>query len=665
MIRYFTILTGLILAVSCSYTIQIKDGESAFEKKQYHRAIPMLKEEFERSGVKSVKARKAFFIAESYALSDDHQSALNWYQAAYENDFGVRALEKYAQTLKRVEQYDNAIRVFEALLDQEGESLEYRAEIIACRQAKQWREESTPVFTVRSLDFNTAASEYSASFYENQQLVFTSDRSIQSDEEIYAWTGRSFSDLFVVDPAVNVVTPFDNLINTDHNEGTAAFTTDWNTMFFTRCFSNDLSDAYCKLMLSRKRNGRWLDPEVMPFVQDGINYMHPAVSPDGMTLIFASDDPQGSGGFDLWMTQYSEESWSEPQGLGDRINSGSDEKFPFLWNDTLYFASDRVGGMGGLDIYTAYVRPDGSWSAPQNLLPPINSGADDFALIFDPYFKPTTGVLQRGYFTSSRDGGTGYDDIFLFEKIVVAPEMVSEEEPEAEVEEEPELDFLVYLAVVVSEEVHQDLNDPNSQVIGRQPIGNARIEVTIDDSSHYLLTDNRGLALLQIEPQADYRIHAGKPGYLAESRLGSASDLEIVPDKKAYTINEDVILDKIFRGKEIILEDIYYEFDEWYITEEAKPALDRLVKILQDNPNISIELGSHTDCQGEDDYNDQLSQRRAQSAVDYLVSRGIDVSRLNAVGFGESRLRINCPCEECTEEQHQENRRTTFRIVRS
>jgi len=220
------------------------------------------------------------------------------------------------------------------------------------------------------------------------------------------------------------------------------------------------------------------------------------------------------------------------------------------------------------------------------------------------------------------------------------------------------------LAGKVTTDQYEDVSDPNSPIIGLSTLSDARVEFSGD-----LTLDRRsgkdGLFIEELDNGKSYTIKASKPGYLSKTIKVSTAGLNLDPDEKSYTINVEIKLNKIFYDQEIILKEIYYDYNKWAILDTAKPTLDRLSTLLRDNPQIRIQLSSHTDCRGDDDYNAELSQKRAQSAVLYLVDRGIPFGRLQAQGYGESQLAVDCDCEtECTEEQHQENRRTTFKILR-
>ncbi|MCB0688048.1 MAG: OmpA family protein, partial [Saprospiraceae bacterium] len=528
--------------------------------------------------------------------------------------------------------------------DEIGDRIKYRQEIATCLQAEEWRKDAVySPYIIENLGMNSPASDYAPVPISNNEIAFTSDRDVSTGDYKYAWSGNDFSDIFLANLTQNSVTPYGgDVINIDENEGTIAVSPDGSKMVFCRCFSREDYDAHCKLMISERMDQSWSKPSILPFIKDGINYRHPAFSDDGTVLFFSANIEEETNDYDIYLSQFEDENWSQPVSLGPSINTQSREGFPFSYKDTLYFSSN-AGGMGGLDIYKTWPLADGRWQTPVNLRAPINSGADDFAYVINRYFIPSDSILEQGYFSSNRQGGKGSDDIYLFEKRKYHP---VKPEPEETFEYEIVLDLRVF------QRQYEDANDPNSKIIMRVPLADAQISITEDGREFKETASNRfGILTLDLNPEKEYEFFVSHEGFFNNELFFSTRDLTIDSTKKVQKYEERILLDKIFYDKEIVLENIYYDLDESFIRDDAKPTLDSLANLLKINPQIKIQLSSHTDCRATEEYNLNLSQARAQSAVDYLESRGISSDRMVAKGYGESQLAVNCICEECTEEE--------------
>ncbi len=650
------LLLGLIIS-ACTFTQKIRDGETAFERKQYAVAVTMLTKEYNKSKSRIEKGKKAFFIGESYRRMNKNEKSIEWYKTAYDNQYGIDALKEYAFALKKNEQYKEAAVAFKELGLEIGSPYEYRREITACNQAIDWlKDKDKNVYKVELSSFNTGSAEYAPTPYADDYLVITSDRNQSTGDETYNWTGSNFSDLFLVNLKSNDTEPFGNNINTPNNEGTVAFNQNFTEMYFSRCFSNlNRADVFCKLMVSKKEGDSWTSPTILSFVEDNVNYGHPTLSSDGSTLYFSCNHPEGWGGYDIYSVERSPEGWDLPRLMGRTINSDGNEKFPFIDQDTLYFASDHHTGLGGLDIFRTYKTEKDNWAPIHNLKPPINSGADDFGFVIDYRSQLKDGVLQSGYFTSSRENGKGSDDIYRFEKgLPPPPPPIDTSKP---------IVYKMILDGFVLEKIYRDPTNPNSQVIGRKPLDQSKVDITFDGKKETITVGPDGQFTLELEENMDYDFVGSKEGYLVNTARFSSKGIGKDPNNPTTRYEIEIVLDKIFKDKEITLENIYYDFDKWDIRPDAEPTLNELGQILQQNPAIKIQLASHTDCRGGARYNKDLSQKRAQSAVDYLISIGIDTQRLSAKGYGKDAPAVDCICSKCSEEEHQINRRTTFKIV--
>jgi outer membrane protein OmpA-like peptidoglycan-associated protein len=663
------LLTGycLFFSGSCTFTQPIKDGKTAFSKKQYARAIPMLSEEYKKAETKKEKSKIAFMLGESYRLNMNDDKALEWYKNAYDQQYGSDALKEYAYTLKRTEQYTPAAQQFKDLGIEIGSPYEYRREITACLQAEAWKKDAAySGYTVNPVAFNSASSDFAPVVYEKDKTVFTSDRknpsaatlskkSSEKADVTYAWTGNAYSDILIA--SGNEVSSFDPLINTRHNEGTPTFNGELTDMYFTRCFTEDkFGDAYCRIMNCHRTPDGWSEPFILPFQKERVNYGHPSITSDGSLLFFSSDDPGGWGGHDIYVCERTPEGWSDPKLLGRSINTPGNEQFPEIDNDTLYFSSDYITGMGGLDIFRSYRTTSGEWSPPQNLKSPVNSGSDDFGWVVDRLSERPEDVLLQGYFTSNRPGGQGRDDIYRFEKRVPPPR------PVPDTPQVVNINYKIIIAGYVVEKIFAVPGNPNSKVIGRKPVPGANISVSFGSEKREYTANEDGYFSFEADQQTDYRFFASQEGYLNAATFFSTKGIGQDPANPVQTFEVELLLDKIFRDQEIVLPNIYYDFDRWDIRTDAQPTLDNLAILLFQNPDIKIQLSSHTDCRGNDVYNEDLSQKRAESAVQYLISKGIAENRLTAKGYGESVPAVTCACSRCTEEEHQANRRTAFKI---
>ena len=653
-------LLVLSFLLGCTYTQKIKDGRMAFDRMQYSVAAGMLQKEYAKSKSRVEKGKLAFLLAESYRHLNRSADAIQWYQTAYDNQYGVDALREYAFSLKRAERYEEAKEAFKNLGIEIGSPYEYRREITACDIALGWQKEKRKEYEIELLPINSSDADYSPVLYKDRQLVFTSDRTTATGKELYNWTGNKFSDLFVADLNSNTVELFGPPLNTPFNEGTAVFSRDYSEVYFSRCSGGRKEgDYYCKLMMSRAAGNSWSEPEVLPFVQEAVNYVQPSLSADGKSLYFSANSPDGWGGYDLFVSERTAEGWGEPKLLGRTINTIGDEKFPYIDGDTLYFASDFHPGMGGLDVFRSYKLPNDTWTPAYNMKTPINSGSDDFGLIIDYEAAANSEILQTGYLTSKREDGRGNDDIFRFTKRVLPPEPVVDT-PTATT---PVVIYKMILEGYVLEKIYEDPNNPSSKILGRKPLGNSKVDITFGKETKSLQLGEDGYFKIELNENTDYRFLATHENYLNNQTTFTTKGIGKDPSNPVQTFEVEIVLDKIFKGREIVLENIYYDYDKWDIREDAKPTLNALADNLQLNPDIRIQLSSHTDCRGNDRYNEDLSQKRAQSAVDYLISQGIAAERLSAKGYGEGVPAVNCLCARCTEEEHQSNRRTAFTIL--
>lgn len=653
--RYYVLLLMLLALNGCVIFKPVKTGEVYFQEKQYRVAAEMLQQEMAGAREDTTRARKAFLIGESYRLSNAPQQAESFYKQAVDLEYGRQAILQYGRTLKANGKYKEAIDQLTTYQKNYPNEEEVRPDIYGAQLAMEWMNNPKNI-RVTNLDINSTAFDYAPVIFENGSLLFTSDRSDAQGSETYGWTGEKYSDFFVAPRADNgfgSVSAFTNTVNTQYNEGAGSFNKQFTEFYFTRCGSESKFTDYCRVYVSyRDGSGTWSDAQLLPFfTDDSVNVQQPFLSPNGKELYFASDSRDGYGEKDIWVSTRTADGWSNPVNLGATVNTPGSEGFPVIGDDgLLYFSSNGHPSMGRFDIFSAK-RSGNKWTNVTNLQYPINSSADDFGIVFEPVAEnERDSIRAKGYFTSSRLGGKGEDDIYRFVQLKVRACVID---------------------VLVQEKMLQDTTNPNSTVLGMGPLANAELRIVQVDSSGKALssvwviykTDAKGHFRFNAECDKRYRITASKENYFSKSDIGSTIGIS-TPDKDTAVANVRINLDRIYREVQVNLSNIYYDLAKWNIRPDAAKVLDTLVELLEENPSLKVELGSHTDSRADDKYNLNLSQKRAQSAVDYLVSKGIDRKRLTAKGYGETQLVNNCTNgATCTEEEHQRNRRTTFKVL--
>jgi len=634
----------------------------AYESKQYAVAVDMLQKEYKAGENQRSKGKIAYMLGESYKYLEENDLAIRWLQNSVEQDYGNEALLSLAEAYKKKGDYSSSIKAYEALKSSSNADRQIDREIYVLKEVIEWSKESDENISIKMMEDNSAFSEYAPALLDENLLVFTSDRDESTGGESYGWTGNKTTDIFVKMKNGSVIKRFDATINSDHNDGTAAFTSDGMEMVFSRCFTEGENDGFCKLMYSERSTGLWSTPVVLPFLLEGINYGQPTFIENDSVLVFTAKIESGAGGHDLYYVEKilnddGSIEWGEAYIFPQTVNSKGNEMFPTGDGDTLYFSSDYLAGYGGLDIFKTWLQPNGQWAPPQNLKKPINSSYDDFSFIVDYNAKLRGSEIQRGYFASNRNG-YGKEDIYSFQK-----RKSKETEVVPPVVEEKEVLVDIYLAGKTKEISFEDPQNPNSAKIGKSILQECYVVISDGKDEEKIYSDDKGQFILQLKKDKDYTIKASKVGYLNAFANVSTKNLSVEDGQLSTTINTELVLNKIFSNVEIVLENIYYNFNKSDIREDAKPTLDSLTRLMKDNPQIEIQLSSHTDCRGDEEYNQILSQKRAESAVQYMTSNGVDKKRMIAKGFGQSMFSVDCLCDDCTEEQHQKNRRTTFKIL--
>ena len=549
---------------------------------------------------------------------------------------------------KQQEKYEEAYKTFDEYQRISSGGFEGRRQATQCKDAIEWKKSFTKIQLTNLSSLNTPQSDYGLEPFKNNQYVLTSSRDEAMGTERDGWTGEKFTDLFETEKTGNSFSSpadFPAPLNSTAHESSVTFSKDFKEIYFVRCKAEPQKEnQFCHVYYSALNNEHWSEPVKMDLFPDSVNVYDPYLSKDGKLLLAAADGV-GFGATDIFLFTKADSGWNAPQNLGGSINTPGSERFPWLdERGNLYFSSNGLPGMGGLDVFKALHTKTG-YKEPYNLKAPINSGADDFAYRIEKY-KPLSAddtVLFAGYLSSNRKGGKGSDDIYRFE--------------------EKWRNFFVIRGTAY-ENVYENPADGDSKITGTKPLSRVKIELKKTDGSvvNTTASDTAGHFQFRIEGETDYKYLASKNGYFSASNTVAA--LHKNQDSTLIVAYTQVTLNKIFPQKMLVIPNIYYDYDKATLRPESKLVLDSIMIFFKENPDLTIELGSHTDSRGSDAYNLKLSQARAQSAVDYLISKGIPTDRLLAKGYGETKLVNNCGNgANCTEEEHQKNRRTTFRVA--
>jgi peptidoglycan-associated lipoprotein len=642
----FLVAIGLLAACSVE-----KKAAKAFRHGKYQTAIEIYQK------IKPKEPGKAnYFIAESYRLTNRIKESEPYYAKA-----GGAGIDKdsvqfyYAQSLKANTRYDEARKQLTELAARtSNEKMKSRA--LAEHEGLTYLEQlkvKASYYKVKNLELlNTPGSEYSP-VYLNNELYFTSSR---GNGKIYEAEGKPFTAVYKVatrgaNVDVATIQPLPTGINDDfRNVGCPAFTPDGRTMVFAKGNSaKKKGGADVDLYRSLFRSGAWgeaipinintqFKDEYDAVARNSSWDSSPAFSPDGRTLYFASNRPGGYGGTDLYSAQMDTRGrFSRVRNLGPEINTPGNEMFPYVSEDAkLYFSSDGHPGFGGLDLFV--VKRSGGKTTIENLGEPMNSNADDFGIFL---FRP-----DRGFFASNREGGKGDDDIYTF------------------VNEDPNLKVVNYYLAGVT---YTPSSDSSLQILP-----NTRVSL-LDASGEFMqdyVTGNDGKFLFRVYEDEDYDLVGETDGYLVKRQAYTTKGKSVDPSTLKdlitnITLDTMIVLDKIEINKIFVLENIYFDFDKYDIRSDAAHELDKLVQLLIDNPEIKIEMGSHTDSVGTLVYNYELSKTRAEATVAYLIRKGIAPDRLTAKGYGEEYpiARNTNPDGTDNPDGRARNRRTEFKII--
>lgn len=599
--RQGLLLVGCVtlMLTSCGVDRNIKKGEKHLSLGEYYDAANQFKTAYQRTSPKDRRLRGELSLkmAECYERISSSQRAIAAYRNVirYKQDNG-ETHKHLADNLMKEGSYSEAVKEYRIALDSIPNNQLIAQELQAASIAASVKERGSKYIVKRMDVFNSRRQDYSPMLFGDkyEQLYFTSTRNEAKGDELSGITGAKAGDIFLSekDDKGKWSTPkaIESALNTEADEGTPAFSVDGREMYITQCLTDPSNPRYAQISVSNRSDAAWGKANKLDISRDTLSsFAHPAVSPDGNWLYFTSDMPGGKGGLDIWRVRLTGGTTGGVENLGEPINTPGDEEFPtFRPNGDLYFSSNGHGGLGGLDIFIAKVGNDRRYHLEHPGYP-LNSQGDDFGMTFE-------GIHNRGFFSSNRGDGRGWDHIYSFE----LPEII------------------------------QTVKGWVYEMDGYE-LPAAQIFMVGDDGTNKkLAVKGDGSFEQEIKPGVNYIFLATCNGYLnhkEEIKVGNVDDSKVYTLQFALAgINVPVLIDNIF-----------YDFDKATLRPESEKALDALVNLLKENPNVTIELSAHTDYLGSADYNKRLSQRRADAVVAYLTAHGIVRDRLTPVGYGKER----------------------------
>ena len=600
--RYLFLLLAVMAALTAcnNESIAFKKGEQYYAMGEYYMASIYYKRSYQAVPAKDrmKRADRAYRMGDCYRRINYTAKAVAAFQNAVRyHSPDSTALFYLAQQQLKMSRYKEAEKNFRTYLEFDPGNKLAANGIESAMTAPEWKAQPNAYTVKMARSFNSRRSDYSPALGgdDSDILYFTSTRPQALGDDINGITGQKNGDVFMVkkdeEKKWKKVEEIEGGLNTEYDEGACCLTPDGKTMYLTRCSTDPDYPRFAEIWEASRSEGSWGKPKKCEITRDTLSsYAHPAVSPDGQWLYFVSDMPGGEGGLDIWRTRILSSGFGGVENLGPLINTAADEMFPtFRPNGEFYFSSNGHVGMGGLDIFKAVNDTVFKEWKVENLRYPMNSSEDDFGMTFE-------GLHNRGFFCSNRKDGKGYDHLYSFEN----PEVVQ------------------ILTGWVYEKDEYELPEALVYMVG-------------DDGTNLKLSVRSDGSFTQgITPGVRYVLLGTCQGYLNVKR-----DLYIEPTFEEVDTTLQFPLPPI--NIPVLINNIFYEFDKATLTPESTTALDSLVGMLNDNPNITIELSAHCDYRGNDAYNQRLSQRRAESVVNYLIAHGIQRDRLTAVGYGESR----------------------------
>ncbi len=650
----YCIVTFTIAAtLSCGSERSIKKGDQYAALNEYYEAAKHYRKAYRKISPKerSKRAVVAWKLGECYRKSNNAVRAVGAYGNAVRYKYpDSTALRHLADAQLEKGDYKDAMNNYEAYLQLNAEDRLAIVGLQAAKQSLEWKKNPSRYIVKKAKELNGQRSDYCPMYVgdDTTMIVTTSTRKEASGEDLSGITGQKMADIFLTrrnDKGKWQKTEIiESEINSEYEDGACAFTPDGKTMYFTRCINDDQYPRYAAIYRSNRSDASWSGVQKVEISSDTLtSFAHPAVSPDGDWLYFTSNMAGGAGGLDIWRYYIGANKALEGivENLGEGINTEGDEQFPaFGPQGELFFSSDGYPGMGGLDIYCATQVNDSVWDI-KNMMAPLNSNGDDFGITFAP-------GLYRGYFSSNRGDARGWDHIYSF----LLPETIHT------------------LYGWVYEKDGYELPEAVIHLVGKDGT----------NTSFGVMKD--GSYSVRVTPGVDYVMLGSCKGY-----LNTMQELSANTDEGSVQYQRDFALPSITRP--VLIDNIFYEFDKATLTAESEASLDELVKLLNLNPNVTIELSAHCDYKGSDQYNIKLSQARSESVVKYLIEHGIEAERLTPKGYGEEKPKIvhkkltekypflkendvltedyikNLESEEEQEICNQLNRRTEFQVLRT
>lgn len=599
---YYLLMAFLVVVLmlhSCAADNAMRKGEKFLAIGEYHDAAEQFKKAYTKTPTKErqLRGQRALKMAHCYRHISSTQKAISAYRNALR--YNVATLDDrldYARLLLKNGEYKRALTEFELLNDSMPNNVLVRNGLLSAKMAPKWKEQGSDYTVKKMTEFNSRRADYCPVLAGDQwdRLYFSSTRNDALGDELSGITGAKPGDIFFSDKddkgKWSKPQTIESGLNTEYDEGACCLSPDGSTMYLTQCLSDASYPRFAQIVTAQRSDASWGKTTPLLITNDTLSsYAHPAISPDGEWLYFVSDMPGGKGGLDIWRMRLTTNGPVGVENLGEPINTPGDEMFPtFRPNGDFYFSSDGHPGFGGLDIFIATVGEDGKYHLSHPGYP-LNSQGDDFGMTFQ-------GQLNQGFFSSNRGDGRGWDHIYSFYN----PEIVQT------------------IRGWIYEQDGYELTAGEARIVGTDGT-NLRLGVRGDGSFEYV-----------VKPGVDYIILAMCDGFLNHKE---EIHVDSVKESKVY----DLQFPLASISAPVLIDNIFYAFDKATLLPESKNALDSLILMLNENPNITIELSAHTDYRGAEAYNKKLSQKRAESVVNYLINHGIAADRLTAVGYGEEK----------------------------